>query len=252
LSFPCTQQRRHQRRSVVDVVLSTNGSMHAVCSQHTGLTMWVLALPLALNRIDDTNHQAGRSQEQLHRGHFSRVADPSWTAADLRRNPIHWLFHLTRIDPLATNTKPHRRGLEVHYLDLRRRSHQDPRRVHRNPAGLQAEQVEREGFSYRELLEPANRLRLPASSSLCSVSSYTSLFRTLNTLRPCLLRMFFCGAPGLRSILFARPLFINLGVAKGVSVLGGLSVIDWYFRYVWSLDLRREVESEIEVRDFVT
>jgi DHA1 family multidrug resistance protein-like MFS transporter len=27
------------------------------------------------------------------------------------------------------------------------------------------------------------------------------------------------------SILFARPLFINLGVAKGVSVLGGLSVI---------------------------
>lgn len=27
------------------------------------------------------------------------------------------------------------------------------------------------------------------------------------------------------SIMFARPLFINLGVAKGVSLLGGLSVI---------------------------
>jgi DHA1 family multidrug resistance protein-like MFS transporter len=36
---------------------------------------------------------------------------------------------------------------------------------------------------------------------------------------------FFRSALACGSIMFARPLFLNLGVAKGVSLLGGLSVI---------------------------
>lgn len=47
---------------------------------------------------------------------------------------------------------------------------------------------------------------------------------------------FACG-----SILFGRPLFINLGVGKGVSVLGGLSVIGIigiFMLYVWGAKLR--------------
>jgi MFS transporter, DHA1 family, multidrug resistance protein len=47
---------------------------------------------------------------------------------------------------------------------------------------------------------------------------------------------FACG-----SILFGRPLFINLGVGKGVSVLGGLSVIGiigMFMLYIWGAKLR--------------
>jgi DHA1 family multidrug resistance protein-like MFS transporter len=36
---------------------------------------------------------------------------------------------------------------------------------------------------------------------------------------------FFRSALACGSILFARPLFVNLGVARGVSVLGGLSTL---------------------------
>lgn len=34
-----------------------------------------------------------------------------------------------------------------------------------------------------------------------------------------------CSAMAAGSILYARPLFINLGIGKGVSVLGGLSTL---------------------------
>ena len=47
---------------------------------------------------------------------------------------------------------------------------------------------------------------------------------------------FACG-----SILFGRPLFINLGVGKGVSVLGGLSVIGiigMFALYIFGAKLR--------------
>jgi hypothetical protein len=224
--------------------------MHAVCSRHTGLTMWVLALPSALNRIDDTNHQAGCSQEQLHRGHFSRVADPSWTAADLRRNPIRWLLHLTRIDPLATDTKPHRRGLEVHYLDSRRQRHQDPRRVHRNPAGTPG----RAGRARGLLIPRASRAS--QSTPLASVFIimqcifvYVPLSYPQCTASLLATNDFFAERPGLRKYLVRETTFHQPWCCEGC--LEWLKC-DWYLRYVWSLDLRREVESEIEVRDFVT
>jgi DHA1 family multidrug resistance protein-like MFS transporter len=52
---------------------------------------------------------------------------------------------------------------------------------------------------------------------------------------------FFRSAFACGSIMFARPLFINLGVAQGVSLLGGLSVIGiigMFMLYVWGAKLR--------------
>ncbi|KAH8703782.1 multidrug transporter [Talaromyces proteolyticus] len=50
------------------------------------------------------------------------------------------------------------------------------------------------------------------------------------------------------SILFARPLFINLGVAKGVSVLGGLSVIGIFGMFgLWKFGAKLRARSKFAI-----
>ncbi|KAJ6118407.1 multidrug transporter [Penicillium samsonianum] len=50
------------------------------------------------------------------------------------------------------------------------------------------------------------------------------------------------------SILFARPLFINLGVAKGVSVLGGLSVIGIFGMFgLWTFGAKLRARSKFAI-----
>lgn len=52
---------------------------------------------------------------------------------------------------------------------------------------------------------------------------------------------FFCSAMACGSVLFSRPMFLNLGVARGVSLLGGLSVlgvIGMFGLYIFGAKLR--------------
>jgi DHA1 family multidrug resistance protein-like MFS transporter len=50
------------------------------------------------------------------------------------------------------------------------------------------------------------------------------------------------------SILFARPLFINLGIAKGVSVLGGLSVIGIFGMFgLWTFGMKMRARSKFAI-----
>jgi DHA1 family multidrug resistance protein-like MFS transporter len=51
-----------------------------------------------------------------------------------------------------------------------------------------------------------------------------------------------------RSILFARPLFINLGIAKGVSVLGGFSVIFFFGMLgLWTFGAKMRARSKFAI-----
>lgn len=59
---------------------------------------------------------------------------------------------------------------------------------------------------------------------------------------------FACG-----SILFGRPLFVNLGVARGVSVLGGLSVIGIIGIFIlWKFGAKLRARSKFAAVDTMT